>query len=73
MQGQALSRLKQSDLLEGGQVDVHSDGGSHHQGHLIQQLRLIWEGREETRAPIKVRVSTVEKPARVSKILLSHR
>ena len=38
----AEAHLKQSDLLEGGQVDVHSDGHSHHQGHLIQQLRLIW-------------------------------
>ena len=39
----AAAHLKQSDLLEGGQVDVHSDGSSHYQGHLVQQLGLIWE------------------------------
>lgn len=33
--------LEQVDLLKGGQVDVHGDGGPHHQRHLIQQLRLI--------------------------------
>ena len=37
--------LKQCDLLESGQVDVHSDGGSHHQRHLVQQLGLIWRQR----------------------------
>ena len=37
--------LKQRDLLEGCQVDVHSDGGFHHQRHLVQQLGLIWRQR----------------------------
>lgn len=37
-----LSYLKQCDLLESHQVDVHSDGCFHHQRHLVQQLWLIW-------------------------------
>ena len=28
--------LEQVDLLEGDEVDIHGDGGSHDEGHLLQ-------------------------------------
>lgn len=41
-----MCHLEQIDLLKSGQVDVHGDGSTHHKGHLIQQLGLIWQRQE---------------------------
>ena len=40
--------LEKFNLLKDGQVDVHGDGGSHHQRHLVQQLWLIWKEEDDT-------------------------
>lgn len=45
---QYASNLEEFDLLERGKIDVHSDGRSHHQRHLFQELRLIWRQAQIT-------------------------